>query len=137
MSDIISIRVGEVWRSAGIVKKADGAPITAGTVNYYLKALTGDNAGKWWKNSDQTWAVAETANAMTHQADGNWSIQLAATPFADGIVYLEYAKESGDLHVPAEGRMLRGTLDTRTIVDAALEADPTLNKLDSQIEETP
>ena len=111
MSDIISIRVGEVWRSAGMVKKVDGAPITSGTVNYYLKALTGDDAGKWWKDADETWDAAETANAMTHQADGNWTIQLTSSPFAAGVVYLEYAKESGDLHVPAEGRMLRGVVE--------------------------
>jgi hypothetical protein len=65
-----------------MVAKADGAAIVAGDVNYYLKALTGDNAGKWWKNADQTWDVAETANAMTHQIDGSWTIQLAASPFA-------------------------------------------------------
>ena len=79
-SDIHSVLVGEVWRKASLVAKASGSAIAAGTVNYYLKALTGDNAGKWWKNADQTWDVAETANAMTHQADGCWTITLAATP---------------------------------------------------------
>ena len=107
-SDIHSILVGETWRKAGMVAKGSGSAITAGTCNYYLLALTGANAGKWWKNSDQTWAVAETANALTHKADGNWTIELAASPFADGILYLEYAKESGDLHVAAEGKLLRG-----------------------------
>jgi len=107
-SDIHSVLVGEVWRKASVVAKASGSAIAAGTVNYYLKALTGADAGKWWKNADQTWDVAETANAMTHQADGCWTITLAATPFADAILYLEYAKESGDLHVAGEGRLLRG-----------------------------
>ncbi len=107
-SDIHSVLVGETWRKAGMVAKASGSAITSGTVNYYLKALTGANAGKWWKNSDQTWDAAETDNAMTHQADGSWTINLAATPFADAILYLEYAKESGDLHVAGEGRLLRG-----------------------------
>ena len=91
-SDIHSVLVGETWRKAGMVAKASGSAITAGTVNYYLKALTGANAGKWWKNADQTWDASETANAMTHQADGSWTIELAATPFADAILYLEYSK---------------------------------------------
>jgi hypothetical protein len=107
-SDIHSVLVGETWRKAGLVAKASGSAITTGTVNYYLKCLTGANAGKWWKNSDQTWAATETANAMTHQADGNWTITLAASPFTDAVLYLEYAKEAGDLHVAAEGRLLRG-----------------------------
>jgi len=107
-SDVHSILVGETWRKASMVAKASGSAITSGTVNYYLKCLTGTNAGKWWKNSDQTWDASETANAMTHQADGGWSITLAASPFTDGVLYYEYAKESGDLHVAAEGRLLRG-----------------------------
>jgi hypothetical protein len=107
-SDIHSVLVGELWRKAGMVAKASGSAITEGTVNYYLKCLTGANAGKWWKNSDQTWAATETANTMTHQADGGWTITLAATPFVDAILYYEYAKESGDLHVAGEGRLLRG-----------------------------
>lgn len=110
MSDILSIRVGEVWRGAGMVARADGSAITTGTVTYYLKALTGDNVGKWWKNDDQTWAVAETGTEMTHQADGRWTVQLTESPFEVGIVYEEYVKESNDLHVPAEGRELRGVL---------------------------
>lgn len=113
-SDIHSVLAGETWRMFGTVAKASGDAITSGTVNYYIKCLTGDNAGKWWKNADQTWAVAETANAMSHQADGNWTIELAASPFTAGVLYLEYAKESGDLHVAAEGRLLRG----QAVVDA-------------------
>lgn len=122
-SDIHSILVGEVWRSAGMIAKASGNAITTGTVNYYLKALTGTNAGKWWKDLDQTWDVAETANAMTHQADGSWTITLAASPFTTGVLYLEYAKESGDLHVAGEGRLLRGipSTDAVALTDAALQ----------------
>lgn len=112
MSDILTIDVFETWRSAGMPAKASGSAITTGTVNYFLKALTGVNAGKWWKNSDQTWAASETANAMTHQADGGWTINLAASPFVTagqvpGDRYYEYAKESGDLHVAAEGCLVK------------------------------
>ena len=117
-SDIHSVLVGELWRKACMVAKASGSAITTGTVNYYLKCLTGTNAGKWYKNSDQTWAASETANAMTHQADGAWTITLTeigdSNIFLDGVLYLEYAKESGDLHVAGEGRLLRG----KAVVDA-------------------
>jgi hypothetical protein len=82
-----------------LVKRANGDPITAGTVNWYLQARSGANAGKWWRISDNSWQVAETGNAMTHQADGHWTRALDQSPFADGIRFLEYAKESGDLHV--------------------------------------
>ena len=37
---------------------------------FIRRSATGTNAGKWWKDSDQTWDSSETANAMTHQADG-------------------------------------------------------------------
>lgn len=100
MSQYHSINAGETERFFTVVARASGAPITSGTVNYYLKAKSGANAGKWWKDADQTWDVAETANAMTHDADGHWEIDLTSTPFADGVRCLEYVKESGDLHVP-------------------------------------
>ena len=92
-------------RAFTLVKRASGDPITSGTANYYLKALTGAQLGKWWKDSDQTWAAVETANTMTHVADGHWTRTLAATPWYDGALFMEYAKESGDLHVPV-GRCL-------------------------------
>ncbi len=133
MADILAIAQGETWRKAGMVKRADGDPITTGTVNYYLKCLTGGNAGNWWRNSDQSWQVSETANAMTHQADGMWTIELAASPFTFDNVYVEYAKESGDLHVPAEGRIMRAryvlensrveNLDNAITVDGHVLAD--------------
>lgn len=108
MGDYRTIEVGDTLaRAFSLVKRADGAPIVGGTVNYYLLALTGANAGKWWKDSDQTWDAAETANAMTHQADGHWTRALAASPWGDGVAYLEYAKESGNLHVPVS-RNLKG-----------------------------
>ena len=121
MSDILSIRVGEVWRGAGMVARGDGSAIVSGTVSHYLKALTGTNTGKWWKNDDQTWAESETGTEMVHQADGRWTVQLAASPFEAGVIYLEYAKESGNLHVPGEGRMLRGVLTTQAECEAAID----------------
>ena len=125
-SDVHSILVGETWRKAGLVAKASGSAITGGTVNYHLLALTGANAGKWWKNSDQTWAAVETANVMTHRADGNWTIELAASPFVASVLYLEYAKESGDLHVAAEGRLLRGQAVKSAVTLAAADVSGNL-----------
>jgi hypothetical protein len=88
-----------------IIDKTSGSGVTSGTINWYLKNITGANAGKWWRNSDGTWQVSETANAMTHQSDGHWTITLSATPWVDGDVSLEYAKSSTDIHVPVS-RML-------------------------------
>jgi hypothetical protein len=121
MSDILTIEAGEVWRAFPLVAREDGSDIVTGMVNYYCKTLTGANAGKWWKNSDQTWDATETANAMTHQGDGGWTIQLAASPFADNILYYEYSKESGDLHVAGNGRLVRGGPLIGAIADAILD----------------
>lgn len=94
------INVGETERFFTVEKKSDGDPIKTGTVNYYLKAKSGPNDGKWWRDSDQTWQAVETANPMTHEADGHWEIDLTTSPFVDGVRYLEYVEESGDLHIP-------------------------------------
>lgn len=107
MSQLHTINVGETIRSFGLIARADGSPITAGTGNYFLKALTGDDAGKWWRDSDQTWQVAETENEMEPVADGAWLIVLTSSPFVHGTTYIEYAKESGDLHIPANHRLLK------------------------------
>ena len=87
-------------RAFTLIDKSSGSPIASGTVNLYIKNISGANSGKWWRDSDQTWQVSETGNAMTHQADGHWTRTLAASPWTSGDVTLEYAKESGDLHVP-------------------------------------
>lgn len=99
-----------------VVAKADGSPITAGSVNYYLRAKSGANAAKWWRNSDQTWQAAETANAMSHDADGHWSIALSGAPFSDSLRYLEYVREAGNLHIP-DARHLVGAYEPN--VDAS------------------
>jgi len=113
-----SIDAGITERFFTVVKRSNGDPVVAGTVNYYLKAKSGANAGKWWKDSDQTWADTETANAMQHDEDGHWEIDLTSSPFIDGIRFLEYVKESGNLHVPDSRHLIAGTS-----VKDILEAD--------------
>ena len=89
-----------------IIDKSTGSAVVGGTtVSWYLKNISGANAGKWWRNSDSTWQAVETANTMTHQADGHWTLTLSASPWNDGDVSLEYAKTSTDVHVPVS-RML-------------------------------
>jgi hypothetical protein len=107
MSDFRTQEAGSTLpRAFTMIDKSSGSPLTgSSTVYYYLKNITGANAGKWWRDSDQTWQVSETANAMTHQADGHWTRTLAASPWTNGEVSLEYAKDSGDAHVPVS-RML-------------------------------
>lgn len=76
-------------------------PITAGTVNFYLKALTGDDAGKWYKGSDGTWdAGEEIAGSATHTSDGHWELSLPSAVWTSNVAYENYAKETGDLHIP-------------------------------------
>ena len=91
-------------RAHDLVKRADGDPITSGTVNLYVVALTGVNAGKWFRGSDQTWQAAEAiAVAGAHKGDGHWTGSVHADCWIAEVEYLEYARESGDLHVPISG----------------------------------
>jgi len=121
MSDYQSLSVATLERFFTVVARADGSPIVSGTVNYYLKATSGSQAGKWWRNSDQTWQAAETANALSHDADGHWGIVLSGTPFEDGVRYLEYVKETGNLHVP----------DARHVIGRYLAAVDATNRVKS------
>lgn len=101
-------------RSFSVVARADFSPITAGTVNLYVVALTGANAGKWFKTSDNSWDLAENVAAgMAHISDGAWTASVDAECWIDGVDYLEYAKESGDLHVPVS-RLVRCHPDLST-----------------------
>jgi hypothetical protein len=129
-SDINAIVVGETWRAVGMVAKASGSAIEA-DVSYYLKCLSGAHAGKWWDDANYStvpWAAGAVANAMTHHDDGNWTIELSASPFEAGIMYLEFSKEDSDLHVAGEGRLLRGVpvntlADVQHMADSVIGAD--------------
>jgi uncharacterized phiE125 gp8 family phage protein len=78
-----------------------GSAITTGTVNFYLKQTTGDNAGKWYRGSDGTWQAGESiAGAGSHVSDGDWKLSLASAVWESHAAYRVYVIESGDLHIP-------------------------------------
>jgi len=83
-----------------VVAKASGDAITSGTVNFYLIALTGDNAGKWFRASDSSWQAAESsAGAATYDGGSAWSLSIEATAWISGVDYRLYAIESGSLNI--------------------------------------
>ena len=112
-------------RTRSLVARADGTPITAGTVNYYLIALSGANAGKWFKTSDNSWDAAEQiAGVMAHKVDGVWSVAVDAEAWpTSGVEYVEYAKESGDLHVPTSSMIRCEVLDNVATIEGADATD--------------
>lgn len=86
--------------SLDVVAKATGSPIVAGTVNFYLIAKDGDNAGKWFKAADSTWAAAEiTAGEAAFKGGAQWELEIAAAAWISGVTYDLYAVEDGDLNV--------------------------------------
>ena len=86
--------------SLPIAAKASVNPITSGTVNFYLQAKDGANAGKWYKADGETWEESESiAGAASHVSDGHWKLSLPSPVWIDGVSYLLYAKEAGDLHI--------------------------------------
>jgi len=99
-------------RTAKVVARGDGSPIVTGTVNFYLKALTGDNAGKWWVDATSTWSASEAlAKAMTVSGTlGSWTVSIKAGAWIDGVEYLEEWAESDDLHVPVNRHILCGSV---------------------------
>jgi hypothetical protein len=100
---------------ADLVAKASGSPIVAGTVNIYLMAKTGVNAGKWFQTSDDSWQAAEAiAGAGTHQGDGHWACSIDVAAWTAGVRYSLYAKESGDLHIPYSEEVAESTTTSET-----------------------
>lgn len=95
------------------VARASGNPITSGTVNFYMKAKSGENAGKWWRGSDSSWqASAVIAGAGVYENDdGHWGVSIASDAWDEGVHYLLYLKESGNLHIPVEDQVLCGVVD--------------------------
>jgi pyruvate/2-oxoglutarate/acetoin dehydrogenase E1 component len=104
---------------AKVTKRTDGTPITSGVVAFHHAGTT---------------RSAVAGDAAVHVGNGTWSY----TPTQAETNYDEFGIEFYHEDAVAEGPQVTVvTSDVRAEVDAALEADPTLNKLDSQIEETP
>ena len=105
--------------SLPVVAKASGAAITSGTVNFYLVAKDGTNAGKWYQGSDTSWQAAEAiAGAATHRSDGHWYLSLPSAVWTCNVAYTLYAKESGNLHIPVEDSVLGKIQDLDVILKA-------------------
>jgi hypothetical protein len=86
--------------SVDMIAKADGEPITSGTVNLYLQAKSGANAGKWFKASDSSWSDSEqVAGTATHQSRGRWSGTIIAAAWITGVHYDLSGQESGHLNI--------------------------------------
>lgn len=95
-----------------LVAKGDGTPITSGTVNFYLMALTGVNAGKWYRDSDDSWQAAEAlCGTGTHKARGHWTILVSIAAWIDEVQYLLYAEENGQLSIPVDAPVWCNTLE--------------------------
>ena len=85
---------------ATMIALADGTPITTGTVNFYMLALSGANAGKWWNVGTNLWSATEVVAAVgTHKARGHWTATPDLTVWADAVAYRVYTEESGGLSV--------------------------------------
>lgn len=83
-----------------VTARATGNPITTGTVTFYLLAITGTNAGKWFRASDSSWQISESsAGAGIYVAAAQWQCTIAAAAWEYGVSYFIYAKESEDLNI--------------------------------------
>lgn len=115
-----AIPAQENRRCADLINKNTGSAITGGTVNFYLVALTGANANKWFRNSDQTWQGAGTVcTTMVHMDKGHWICDVHADAWIDGVEYLEYAAESGSLDAPVSYQLRCRPLPNTTEPDVA------------------
>jgi hypothetical protein len=89
--------------AATMIAVADGSPITEGTVNFYLLALSGPDAGKWFDADTGTWLAAKHVAAVaTHKDGGHWIGSIAAAAWSEGVRYAFYPEESGGLGIAHE-----------------------------------
>lgn len=106
---------------ADLVARADGTPITGGTVNFYLVAASGSNVGKWFKTSDDTWSPTEAVAAVaTHKADGHWTASIDTAAWTVGVRYQFYAKESGNLHIPYSEEITERNVEANVTVQTTV-----------------
>lgn len=78
---------------ADLVDYQTALPIESGTITHYLRALTGDEAGKYWRASDATWqAVKSSAGAGSHDGEGHWEVTVVAAAWTAGVRYQTWAE---------------------------------------------
>ncbi len=105
-----------------VTNRSTGAPVTAGTVNAYLQAMSGTNEGKWFRASDSSWqSSAAIAGSCTHDDDGHWYCAIATAAWTTGARYNTYAKESGDLHISVSEEIAEGA--SAGTVNLTIEAE--------------
>lgn len=81
-----------------LIQISDNQPLTSGAVSFYLTAVSGVNAGKWWTGS--AWSASETAaGSGSHIARGLWRCSVASGAWAAGESYESYAIDSEGLCV--------------------------------------
>jgi len=120
-----------------LVAIADGSKITAGTVNFYLLAMSGTNVGKWWKLADGLWYAAEQlAGTGTHKARGHWQISIAEGAWTDEVMYLLYAEEDSGLSIAVETQVWCNTLEQMQKADRYIQTGDTPWTIDYKHKDT-
>lgn len=105
-----------------LVAKASGDPITTGTVNFYLVAKDGANAGKYYRGSDQTWQSSKAlAGEATHRDEGHWYLSFPSAVWVEYVCYRLYGVESGNLHITF-GEDILGVVKSTAAIQTALDA---------------
>ncbi len=104
------------------VAKASGDPIITGTVNFYLVAKDGANAGKYYRGSDQTWQGSKAlAGTATHRDEGHWYLSFPSAVWVKYVCYRLYAVESGSLHITF-GEDILAVVKSTAAIQTALDA---------------
>ena len=106
--------------------RATGLPVTAGTVNFYLVAITGTNAGKWYEDATDSWNAGETVCVeATHLAKGHWYYDVPEVTWTDEVMYLLYANEDGALAVPVDDQIWCNAIERLQKADRVIDTTTT------------
>jgi hypothetical protein len=113
--------VGEDNTMVADIVDSAGDPIESGTVYGYLKALSGDNAGKWWDGAAWS-AVKVSAGNMSYDDDCQWELSIASDAWpTSGVRYRFSARESGQLNIPYSEDVVDITTPTEVSFEATVE----------------
>jgi len=86
---------------------AAGSDLSTGTCTVYLRATSGDNAGKWWDGAAGEWSAAvAAAGAASHVRQAEWEITIAAAAWSDGVRYRLSADHSGGADLSVSEQVL-------------------------------